>query len=143
MIFAYFFLPEDPKVNSREFYATLLAVIGTTLIILGSTATDGVGAVVVPLIMYVCLALRPVLKALGVIFLRILKKVDAMTILTWQNFALFVIAAAYVYGSGTEMSILKEFTLIDWCAYVIAVLTLLMTQRLKVSVSRNLSAPAQ
>ena len=142
MIFAYFFLPSDPTVNLREFFATLLAVIGTTLIIMGTTATDEVGAMVVPLIMYVCLALRPISKALGVIFLRILKKVDAMTILTWQNFALFIIAATYLYASGTDMSILNEFTSIDWCAYVIAVLSLLMFQRLKVSVSRNLSAPA-
>ena len=40
MIFAYLCLPSDPRVNLREFCATLLAVIGTTLIIVGNTETN-------------------------------------------------------------------------------------------------------
>ena len=143
MIFAYFFLPSDPRVNLRQFFATILAVIGTTLIVQGSTATNRVGAVVVPLLMYIFLGLRPITKATNVILLRILKKIDAMTIMTWQNSSLFIIASIYLYASGSDMSILGDFTLVDWCAYTIAVISLLMTQRLKISVSKNLSAPAQ
>ena len=127
MIFAYFFLPSDPRVNLRQFFATILAVVGTTLIIQGSTASNSVGAVVVPLFLYIFLGLRPVTKATNVILLRVLKKVDAMTILAWQNIFLFIIAVIYLYASGTDMSILDDFKLVDWCAYVIAVISALMT----------------
>ena len=33
MIFAFFCIPSDPHVNLREFFATVLAVVGTILIV--------------------------------------------------------------------------------------------------------------
>ena len=126
MVFAYFFLPSDPRVNLRQFFATILAVIGTTLIVQGSTVADRVGAVVVPLLMYIFLGLRPITKATNVILLRILKKIDAMTIMIWQNSSLFIIASIYLYASGSDMNFLGDFTLVDWCAYMISVISIIM-----------------
>ena len=83
MILAYCFLPEDPPVNAREFIATILAIVGTILIVFGKDESSSAVSVIVPLIGYVSLVMRPVAKATGTIFLRILKKVDSMTIQTW------------------------------------------------------------
>ena len=80
MIFAFFCIPSDPTVNLREFLATLLAVVGTILIVQGNAQMVNSGAIVVPVIGYILLVLKPLTAATGRIYLRLLKKIDAVTI---------------------------------------------------------------
>ena len=69
------------------------------------------------------------MKSTGAILMRILKKLDTMTVTTWQNFTLMIFGIVYVYATGSDLSILKEFDRKDWIALVVLGSVMVLAQK--------------
>ena len=85
MIIACVILPSDKPASLLEFLATVVAVIGATLVVQGGVidTDDDANMKSATAIMYFFLILYPIAKASGTVLFRLLKKIDSMTILSW------------------------------------------------------------
>ena len=109
IVAAYFVLGERTRLT--EFLATFIAVIGATLLIFGAEHEDeNKDSKSVSLVMiYTLIGLVLVCKSAGTILMRMLKKLDNMTVVSWQNLTLGILSIAWVYAEGGDFSILKSF----------------------------------
>ena len=140
LVLAFFTLKE--QTSFLAFTATVVAVIGASMVVLNTTgsgsddevdSTSGNGIVLqsdddlksdesqaaYPLFVYILIIAGPSMKSTGAILMRILKKLDIMTVTSWQNFTLMIFGIVFVYATGSDLSILKEFDRKDWIALVV------------------------
>ena len=96
--------------------ATFIAVVGATLLIFGADKPEETkDSQNVSLVMiYILIGLVLICKSAGTILMRILKKLDNMTVVTWQNLSLGILSVAWVYGEGGDFYILKTFDSTDY-----------------------------
>ena len=124
---AYIVLGEHTKIT--EFLATFIAVVGATLLIFGADYTeeqkDNQSVSLVMIYTLICLVL--VCKSAGTILLRMLKKLDNMTVVTWQNLTLGMLSISWVYAEGGDFSILKEFDQTDYAWLALQGFSIVMT----------------
>ena len=114
LVAAYFVLGERTKFT--EFLATFIAVVGATLLIFGADPKDedkenkSVSLVMI----YTLIGLVLVCKSAGTILMRMLKKLDNMTVVSWQNLTLGILSVSWVFAEGGDFSILKTFDQTDY-----------------------------
>ena len=77
--------------------------------------------------MYFFLLLYPIAKASGTVLFRMLKKMESKTILSWQNFLLMVLSYIYLQCTGGSIAVIKDFSTIDWTAFVITSVCIVLT----------------
>ena len=129
LILAYFTLSE--RTTFLQFTATVVAVIGASIVIIGAPDSESKDELdqevdsevdsetshnhaAYPLFVYVLIIAGPAIKSTATILMRMLKKLNPMTVLSWQNISLMFVAIAYVYASGSDLSLLKKFDWVDW-----------------------------
>ena len=76
---------------------------------------------------YTLITLVLVCKSAGTILMRMLKKLDNMTVVTWQNLTLGVLSISWVYAEGGDFSILKKFNQIDYAWLALQGFSIVMT----------------
>ena len=114
LVAAYFVLGE--RTRFTEFLATFIAVVGATLLIFGADPKDqendnkNVSLVMI----YILIGLVLVCKSAGTILMRMLKKLDNMTVVSWQNLTLGILSVSWVFAEGGDFSILKTFDQTDY-----------------------------
>ena len=114
LVAAYFVLGERTKFT--EFLATFIAVVGATLLIFGADHTneDNDNKNVSLVMIYTLIGLVLVCKSAGTILMRMLKKLDNMTVVSWQNLTLGILSVSWVFAEGGDFSILKTFDQTDY-----------------------------
>ena len=114
LVAAYFVLGE--RTRFTEFLATFIAVVGATLLIFGADPKDqeNDNKSVSLVMIYILIGLVLVCKSAGTILMRMLKKLDNMTVVSWQNLALGILSVSWVFAEGGDFSILKTFDQTDY-----------------------------
>ena len=127
LVAAYFVLGERTKFT--EFLATFIAVVGATLLIFGADHTneDNDNKNVSLVMIYTLIGLVLVCKSAGTILMRMLKKLDNMTVVSWQNLTLGILSVSWVFAEGGDFSILKTFDQTDYAWLALQGFSIVMT----------------
>ena len=127
LVAAYFVLGEQTKFT--EFLATFIAVVGATLLIFGADHTneDNDNKNVSLVMIYTLIGLVLVCKSAGTILMRMLKKLDNMTVVSWQNLTLGILSVSWVFAEGGDFSILKTFDQTDYAWLALQGFSIVMT----------------
>ena len=124
---AYLVLGESTRLT--EFLATFIAVVGATLLIFGADSPEETenNQNVSLVMIYILIGLVLICKSAGTILMRILKKLDNMTVVSWQNFCLGILSIAWVYGEGGDFSILSTFNSTDYAWLALQGVSIVLT----------------